>query len=264
MRGSRDPAMLKRPAVAISVSAAVLLLLSALSAVIAFAWVLHRAGREPSRITALGARAFAGHDQMARLELNLLAFAGQTRASLMIGEATLDGAAGAPPAEGLAHLRRAAEAGDRTAQRVLGKALLQGRGGIAKEPSEAGRWLRAAAEAGDPAAAYYLGVLYRTPGAPGYSLSGAIPWLQRAADQHLPAALFVLGNAYRSGEGVAVDERKAVDCYTEAAEMDHPASIQALAMAYRHGELGLTPDEARANELIRDLEHAIHDAPPPP
>ncbi|TSC34238.1 tetratricopeptide repeat protein [Corallococcus sp. Z5C101001] len=252
--------MLKRPiAAAATLAAALLVLCVALCAV-----VLVRAGREPSRITALGARAYAGHDRGAKWELHLLALAGRPRANLMIGEATLDGAAGVPPAEGLPYLRRAAEAGDRTAQRVLGKALLRGRGGIAKEPSEASRWLQAAAEAGDPAAAYYLGVLYRTPGVPGHSLSAAIPWLRRAADQHLPAALFVLGNAYRSGAGVAMDERKALDCYTEAAELDHPESIQALAMAYQQGELGLAVDPEKAAELIRDLEHAIHDAPANP
>jgi uncharacterized protein len=248
--------MKRRIGAATSVAAAVLLL----SVVLTLGAVLRRAEREPSRILALGATAYAQKELKARLELHLLALLGRTDASMMIGEATLDGAAGVPPSEGLPYLRRAAEAGDRTAQRILGKALLQGRGGIARELIEAGRWLRAAAEAGDAAAAYHLGMLYRTPGAPGHSPAAAIPWLQRAADQHLPAALFLLGNAYRSGEGVAVDARKAVECYTEAAALDHPESIQALAMAYQGGELGLTRDEVKAAELLRDLEHAIHDA----
>ncbi|AKU91136.1 hypothetical protein AKJ08_1523 [Vulgatibacter incomptus] len=219
--------------------------------------------REPSRIAALGARAFAGGDLRARFELQILSLAGHADAKRMIGEAILDGATSKPPEEGLMYLRGAAASGDRGSQRILGKALLFARGGIRKDEVEARRWLESAAEAGDAASAYYLGLLFRTPG-PDYDPSEGARWLKLAAAQELPEALFALGNAYRMGDGVEVDEQRAVDCYMRAAEHEHPASLQALAMAFRNGELGLARDEEKVSELLLDLEHAIRDAPTPP
>lgn len=224
------------------------------------ATALWPAARDPARIPGLAAAAWHRGDRVARAALQVLAWSGSAGAERAIGAAILDGLEGAAPAEALPQLRRAAGAGDQATQLLLGKALLQGRGGLAKDPVEAARWLRPAAEAGNPFAAYWLGALYQSD-AGGRDDREAVAWLERAAAAQLPPALFLLGGLYRDGRGVAADPARALACFEAAAEAELPEALQTLALAYRAGDLGLVRDEAKAAELMRELEHAVRHPP---
>jgi len=65
----------------------------------------------------------------------------------------------APVVETAEVLQRSATFGDVTAQYKLGRAYLEGGGGVAKDPAKAAEWLRKAATAGVAPAQYDLGVL---------------------------------------------------------------------------------------------------------
>jgi TPR repeat protein len=214
-----------------------------------------RVAREPWRTGGLAAAAFHRGDGLARLELEILAALGVTEADEAIAAAMLAGRAG-PPARALPYLRRAAEAGSRSARLALGKALVQGQGGLARDPVEARRWLEAGARDGDAAAAYWLAVLLRSREG-GRDFAAAIPWLEQAAAAGLSSAHFVLGNAYRDGEGVPADPRRALAEWEAAAEDEDPSALQALAQTWREGGMGITPDPAKAGGYMAELAHAV-------
>jgi TPR repeat protein len=231
--------------------------------VVAVAITAWPAARDPARLPGLAAEAFFRGDRLSRAALALLAWSGSAAAERTIGVAILDGRGGANPEEALAHLRSAAGGGDVQAQVILGKALVTGRGGLVRDGREAARWLEPAANAGDPFAAYWLGVLLHSE-LGGRDDPQAVAWLERAAKANLPAALFLLGGLYRDGRGVPVNHARAVECLEAAAEAELPEAIEALALAYRGGELGLARDEPKAAELLRELEHAIRHPQPEP
>jgi TPR repeat protein len=129
-----------------------------------------------------------------------------------------------------------------------------------EHPEEGRQWLERAARQGDARAAYALALSLRSEG--GRAREAALPWLEQAATGGVAAAHFLLGNAYREGEGVAVDFARAIRSYEVAAEQENPQAIQTLAEAYRSGELGLARDPERAEALMRDLEHAVHEQRP--
>jgi len=197
-----------------------------------------------------------------RRALEALAWAGNVRAAVLLGEGLRAGRLEGSPARGVAWLRRAAESGDCTGAKLLGRSLLAG--GAAGEAAEGRVWLERAARAGDAGAAYSLALALRSGTGGPRDASGAVPWLEQAARGGIPQADFVLANAYRAGEGVPQDDASARRHYEAAAEVEEPGALQALAQAYRSGELGLAANAEKAQALMRELEHAVHEPVPVP
>uniref|UniRef100_UPI0018D01AC1 tetratricopeptide repeat protein n=1 Tax=Ralstonia pseudosolanacearum TaxID=1310165 RepID=UPI0018D01AC1 len=147
--------------------------------------------------------------------------------------------------------------GDARAQLALGKALLLGTGGVARDYPRALHLLRQAADRGDAAAAYYLGLMYRSGYGTAANTALAAHWFDGAARHGIPAAMFMLANAYRDGDGVPRDEARALALYEQAAEHELPEAVQALAMAYQNGELGLARDDAAFRKQWLETAHAL-------
>jgi len=195
-------------------------------------------------------------------QLRQLARSGSVPAQSALGEALLSAHDGSLRSEGMRWLETAAQPangvpGDVYAQLSLGKALLLGTGGVARDYPRALHLLRQAADKGDAAAAYYLGVMYRSGYGTGIDTAQAAHWFDRAAQHGIPAAMFMLANAYRDGDGVPHDEARALALYQDAAEHELPEAVQALAMAYQNGELGLKRDDAAYHQQWIETAHAL-------
>ena len=118
-------------------------------------------------------------------------------------------------------LALAAEAGDQTAQLVLGK-LYQD----SSYSSRARGWLQRAAEQGSAEAQYRLGDLLRREGGQD---SLAVGWYQRAVEQQFTPAYYSLGRMIEEGRGIGQSDEKALYYYNLAAENGVPLGFYALA-----------------------------------
>lgn len=107
-------------------------------------------------------------------------------------------------AEAVVWYHRAAEQGDRQAQRALG-AMYDWGNGVPQNYAEAVKWYRRAAEQGDKQAQRQLAVAYdRGEGVP-QNYAEAVKWCRRAAGQGDAVAQVLLGFKYSLGEGVQKD-----------------------------------------------------------
>ncbi|NQX00865.1 sel1 repeat family protein [bacterium] len=116
---------------------------------------------------------------------------GSARAQFNLGTLLLDSRAGdagkdaQSPQEGLQWIVKAADQKFPEAALAYGRALYQGKFGLAKEPQK------------------------------------AVPYLEVAAGQGIPNAQNLLGSMYESGSGVEIDLTKAADWYRKAALQGH-------------------------------------------
>ena len=197
-------------------------------------------------------------------ELRKRANDGLPEAQSALGQALSEQSDAALASEGLAWLRRAADANEPRARLTLGKLELLGEHGVKRDYAAARADLLASAAQHEPRASYYLGVMARSGYGGPVDHVLAAQYLTAAADGNIPQAMFMLANAYREGDGVPRDEARALALYEQAADLDHPESIQALALAYQNGELGLERDPAHFAEEQIELAHAQKHAPPQP
>ncbi|MEI9942450.1 MAG: tetratricopeptide repeat protein [Pseudomonadota bacterium] len=198
----------------------------------------------------------AARSESALSALRERANAGNVDAESALGQALCQQSDSSLAKEGLAWLRRAAQANDARAQLALGKLELSGEGVVPRDYAAASSHLLAAAEQGEARASYYLGVMARNGYGTPEDHAAAARYLGVAAAHGIPQAMFLLANAYREGDGVPKNEPRALDLYEKAGELDHPGSIQALAMAYQNGELGLARDPNRFQSELAELAHA--------
>ncbi|MBC7456272.1 MAG: sel1 repeat family protein [Massilia sp.] len=70
-------------------------------------------------------------------------------------------------------------------------------------------------------------------------------------------AMFTLSNMLECGEGIAKDPVQARRWLEAAAAQDYPEALQQLALNLRHGTGGYIGDQARADQLLREAEHAM-------
>lgn len=70
-------------------------------------------------------------------------------------------------------------------------------------------------------------------------------------------AMFTLSNMLDGGEGIANDPVQARRWLEAAAAQDYPEALQQLALNLRHGMGGYARDQARADQLLREAEHAM-------
>ncbi len=128
----------------------------------------------------------------------------------------------------IARMREKAEAGDPTAQFMLGNAYLVG-SGVARNNEIAFRWLQKAAEQGNDEAQNQLGILYRTGQGVERSKEEAVKWYRKAASHKNAQAMFNLGAAYYNGDGVPVDDISAYAWFLAGSDAGNQASREAAA-----------------------------------
>jgi hypothetical protein len=108
----------------------------------------------------------------------------------------------------LAPYARAA-AGDAQSQYELGMMLLNGEGGVARNPTEALKWLETAAKSGHADARYTLGIMHQKGQGALQNFEQALHWFEAAAAQNHANAQYNAALMYKNGMGVAVDLVKA-------------------------------------------------------
>jgi len=108
-------------------------------------------------------------------------------------------------------------------------------------------WEELASE--DPRAVFYLSAAYAR-GAPGIferDEARSLDLLMEAAEKGFPQAQFSLAWQYESGALMPRDWKKALALYEKAAGEGHVFAISRLIRVYSQGELGVLPDDAKAN-----------------
>lgn len=146
----------------------------------------------------------------------------------------------------LQSLRRAAETGDREAQRLLGTAYLQGDMGLPKSLADAYPWWLKAAAQGDPEAMNNVGyTLYR--GFLGKTdLVAARRWFEQAARAGFSNSMVSLARMNARGEAGKANPGEALDWLLKAGQANNPQAIHWLVTLYRNGGLGQAADPKRA------------------
>ncbi|WP_018631384.1 tetratricopeptide repeat protein [Neomegalonema perideroedes] len=128
-----------------------------------------------------------------------------------------------------------------------------GWGGLERNEALAWFWSRRAAEAGDPMAMRILGerlIFDEPPGSP--RAQEGILWLETSAGTGNPLAFLRLGAISEAGEqGRPRDWAEAARLY--AAARDHLEPLTALASLYERGGPGLPRDSAKARALYEEV-----------
>ncbi|WP_167772993.1 SEL1-like repeat protein [Ramlibacter humi] len=182
----------------------------------------------PARHRAQLARALAFQQQMpqARMEAQRAAAQGSPRAMVQLGVMDQRGVAGPKDeAAALQWYRKAAQAGDEEAKRLLLVAAGQGRSvekdsfdrsRIAAAPAQAqtARTPLELAQAGDADSQYEVAVQAEQAN----NMAEALRWYQAAADQGQTMAKMVLAELYETGRGVPRDLERAIQIYQPLAD----------------------------------------------
>ena len=127
----------------------------------------------------------------------------------------------------LAQLTKVANAGDATAQCLLGLRYECGEG-VTQSYAEAAKWYRKAAEQGVADAQFNLGLCYGYGEGVTQSYAEAAKWYRKAAEQGLAEAQFMLGSLYALGEGVTQDYAEAVKWWRKAAAQGYEDAKEIL------------------------------------
>jgi serine/threonine protein kinase/TPR repeat protein len=163
---------------------------------------------------------------------------------------------------------KGAEAGDVTAQRVLGILYRDGRG-VPQSDQKSLEWLRRAAEAGDTGAQVGVGTAYARGRGVEKSDKLALEWFRKAAVQNDATGLYNVGIYYRQGRGIAADVKEAVAFFQKAiaaaqAGAHHAGwKYSASAAQFQLGDMylngqGVTRDEKQAFDFFRKAAENQH------
>lgn len=114
-----------------------------------------------------------------------------------------------------------ANAGDPSAQFVVGKIFDYGNGGVTQNQEVAVRWYRRAAEKGYPGAQFNMGNCCQLGEGVELNKGEAIYWYRQAALQGDADSQYMLGLCYASGEGVTKNARKAIEWFKESSRQGH-------------------------------------------
>ena len=112
-------------------------------------------------------------------------------------------------------------AGDPSAQFVVGKIYDYGNGGVTQNQEVAVRWYRRAAEQGYPGAQFNMGNCCQLGEGVEQNKEEAVYWYRQAARQGDADSQYMLGLCYASGDGVAKNARKAIEWFKEASRQGH-------------------------------------------
>jgi TPR repeat protein len=175
-------------------------------------------------------------------------------------------------------LRTAAEAGDPTAEFLLGHAYESGLG-VTKDVTETARWYgravvpqppttpgtaaatpmnfaqafelyRRAAEAGNGQAELYMGLEYDMGTDVPRNVEKAATWYRKAAAQGSASAENNLGVLYHEGDGLPKDGMEAVNWFSRAAARGSATAEYCLGRMYFEGD-GVRQDDAQAAEWFQ-------------
>jgi uncharacterized protein len=127
----------------------------------------------------------------------------------------------------VSRLKSKAEAGDASAQALLGKAYKDG-DGVQKNETMALKWLRKAADQDEPAAENDLGIIYGRGEGIAQDKDEAARWYKKAAKQGNAKAMFNLGACYYNGDGVDTDNVASYAWFLLAQEAGSSAADEAL------------------------------------
>lgn len=143
-------------------------------------------------------------------------------------------------------LRALALTGYAPAQFQYGMLLLQGE--VTPSRLQQGQqWLSLAADKNHVGAQYYLAQLQLMGHLPTASLDIGLSRLEALAGRGLVPAQHLLGDLFERGDAVPADPAQALTWYQRAAEAGHRPAIERLIQAYQDGELGLQPNQERAD-----------------
>jgi len=151
-------------------------------------------------------------------------------------------------AQGAAWVRKAAEAGNASAQAGLADLLLS-RGGPQND-AEALVWARKAADQQDSLGQIQMGYLFGNGRAVPQDFQQAMAWYQKSADQGDPRAEYQIGGLYYHGKGVPQNYGTAAEWYQRAADHGDSDSQNDLGVMFQNGQ-GVTRDSARAVQYYR-------------
>ena len=199
-------------------------------------------GRDPAALTSLQQAARQGNIDAQR-----------AAAGILIG--TKDTA---QSATGVKWAKTAAERGDAGAQYLLGKVLFDGNTALLRNRQQARFWFEQAASQQHAQATYFLGLIYKNGYGVAINAVSAASWFDKSAALGNADAIFMLGTAYMEGSGVPANQARAVALFRQAAELEHPLAAQMLAYALRDGTLGLTRDNRAAQQMVLEIDHALH------
>ena len=133
-------------------------------------------------------------------------------------------------------LAKLADAGNATAQTILGIRYLDGQGGGPVDVQQAGKWLLKAAAQNQAVAQYRLGTMYeRGQGTP-IDMTRAVKWYQAAANLGNRKAMHNLAVAYADGALGKKDMAEAARWFTKAATLGLSDSQFNLAVLYERGD----------------------------
>lgn len=182
--------------------------------------------------------------------LEPLAEAGDASAEYLLGRTHLDGI-GVPQdfTKAAQWIAKAAEKDDARAQNLLGRLHAQGLG-VERDTAAAVRWMRRAAEKGDPVHQYDLGILLDDAGMDAQDRQEAARWFETSAAQGHAPAKTSLGLAYQQGTGVPKDLARAARLFGEAADAGDARARNNLGLMLARGE-GAPQDYEKAVELFR-------------
>lgn len=163
---------------------------------------------------------------------------GSRSAQRLLGQAYLEGGRGVPKDEKLAEkwIKKAAKQNDPIAQRLYGMMYLEGRG-VESDNKKAKKWIEKAAKEGDPPAQAYLGAMYIKGESVPQDYEEAAKWFRSAAEQGLTEAQYSLGLMYLKGEGIAQDYEEAKKWLGKIAHRGHVEAQYALGTAYAQGSM---------------------------
>jgi hypothetical protein len=126
--------------------------------------------------------------------------------------------------------------------------LLEGRE-IPARPQSAGPWMKKAAEAGNKSALMKLAKMYIDGTGVPQDLAMGVSYCENGAKAGLPPGMACMGYVYRSGRGRSANIKTSIDWYKKAAGCGEANSTYALGQMYKTGE-GVLQDPVEAYALL--------------
>jgi Sel1 repeat len=142
-------------------------------------------------------------------------------------------------------VRPLAEAGNPSAQGLLGDMYNSG-DGVAKDAKEAVKWWTRAAEKGEPVSQLNLGDSYAAGRGVQENFAEAVKWWRKAAEQNITRAQTGLGLALYQGRGVRQNKAEAAKWFAKAADKNDVQAQAMLSSMYFQGEGGLAQSVVEA------------------
>ncbi len=152
--------------------------------------------------------------------------------------------------EAAKYLHKAAEAGHRESQSLLGNWYETGKG-VSKDATESVKWYLKAAEQGHAESQLNLYYIYQDGiGVPQDKTKAGI-WLKRSAESGLAESQFCLSQELLSGKSFPRNEKEAVKWMYKAAEQGFPATFGYIGLFCRSGSCGVPQNDSEAVQWFR-------------